>query len=53
MSSDRPEPFYLRYADQLWPVTNRLAGAHTYLYRKTGGRLGARVPGGPIGRAHV
>jgi deazaflavin-dependent oxidoreductase (nitroreductase family) len=40
------EPFYLRYADQLWPVTNRLAGAHAYLYRKTGGRLGAKVPGG-------
>jgi deazaflavin-dependent oxidoreductase (nitroreductase family) len=41
-----PEPLYLRYADQLWPVTNRLAGAHTFLYRRTGGRLGARVPGG-------
>ena len=40
------EPLYLRYADSLWPVTNRLAGAHTYLYRRTGGRLGARVPGG-------
>jgi deazaflavin-dependent oxidoreductase (nitroreductase family) len=40
------EPLYLRYADQLWPVTNRLAGAHTFLYRRTGGRLGARVPGG-------
>jgi deazaflavin-dependent oxidoreductase (nitroreductase family) len=39
-------PLYLRYADQLWPVTNRLAGAHTFLYRRTGGRLGARVPGG-------
>jgi deazaflavin-dependent oxidoreductase (nitroreductase family) len=42
----KTEPLYLRYADQLWPVTNRLAGAHTFLYRKTGGRLGARVPGG-------
>jgi deazaflavin-dependent oxidoreductase (nitroreductase family) len=40
------EPLYLRYADALWPVTNRLAGAHTYLYRRTGGRLGARVPAG-------
>jgi deazaflavin-dependent oxidoreductase (nitroreductase family) len=47
MSSDRPEPLYLRYADQLWPVTNRLAGAHTFLYRKTGGRVGGKVPGGP------
>jgi F420H(2)-dependent quinone reductase len=40
MSSDRPEPLYLRYADQLWPVTNRLGRAHTFLYRKTGGRFG-------------
>jgi deazaflavin-dependent oxidoreductase (nitroreductase family) len=45
-TEERHEPLYLRYADQLWPVTNRLAGAHTFLYRKTGGRLGARVPGG-------
>ncbi len=42
----KPEPLYLRYADQLWPLTNRLAGAHTFLYRRTGGRLGERVPGG-------
>ena len=42
----KSEPLYLRYADPLWPVTNRLAGAHAYLYRKTGGRLGERVPGG-------
>ncbi|MBS1887038.1 MAG: nitroreductase family deazaflavin-dependent oxidoreductase [Actinobacteria bacterium] len=42
----RPEPLYLRYADQLWPLTNRLAGAHAFLYRRTGGRLGERVPGG-------
>jgi deazaflavin-dependent oxidoreductase (nitroreductase family) len=40
------EPLYLRHADRLWPVTNRLAGAHAFLYRRTGGRLGARVPGG-------
>ena len=40
MSTDRPEPFYLRYADQLWPVTNRLGRAHTFLYRKSGGRVG-------------
>jgi F420H(2)-dependent quinone reductase len=40
MSSDRPEPLYLRYADQLWPVTNRLGRAHTFLYRKSGGRVG-------------
>jgi deazaflavin-dependent oxidoreductase (nitroreductase family) len=35
-----PEPLYLRYADQLWPVTNRLGRAHTFLYRKSGGRVG-------------
>jgi F420H(2)-dependent quinone reductase len=40
------EPLYLRFADPLWPVTNRLAGAHAFLYRRTGGRLGERVPGG-------
>ncbi|HVX32724.1 MAG TPA: nitroreductase family deazaflavin-dependent oxidoreductase [Solirubrobacterales bacterium] len=45
-AGSRSEPLYLRYADQLWPVTNRLAGAHAFLYRRTGGRLGARVPGG-------
>ena len=44
--SERREPLYLRHADRLWPLTNRLAGVHAFLYRKTGGRLGARVPGG-------
>jgi deazaflavin-dependent oxidoreductase (nitroreductase family) len=45
-SAGQSEPLYLRFSDSLWPLTNRLAGAHTYLYRRTGGRLGARVPGG-------
>jgi deazaflavin-dependent oxidoreductase (nitroreductase family) len=45
-SAEGQEPLYLRYADQLWPLTNRLAGVHSALYRGTGGRLGARVPGG-------
>jgi deazaflavin-dependent oxidoreductase (nitroreductase family) len=36
----RSEPLYLRYADQLWPITNRLGRAHTFLYRRTGGRIG-------------
>jgi len=40
------EPLYLRFADQLWPVTNRLARVHTSLYKRTGGRVGERVPGG-------
>ena len=38
--AERREPLYLRYADQLWPVTNRLGRAHTFLYRRTGGRIG-------------
>jgi F420H(2)-dependent quinone reductase len=45
-AGDRPEPLYLRYADQLWPVTNRLGRVHTWLYRKTGGRVGGGLPGG-------
>ncbi|MBS1862917.1 MAG: nitroreductase family deazaflavin-dependent oxidoreductase [Actinobacteria bacterium] len=40
------EPLYLRYADPLWPVTNRLAGVHAHLYKRTGGRFGGRLPGG-------
>ena len=44
--TERAEPLYLRHADRLWQVTNRLAGVHALLYRRTGGRLGARVPGG-------
>jgi F420H(2)-dependent quinone reductase len=45
-TAERSEPLYLRHADRLWPLTNRLAAAHTFLYRRTGGRLGERVPGG-------
>jgi F420H(2)-dependent quinone reductase len=32
-------------ADRIWPVLNRAAGAHTWLYRKTGGRIGHDIPG--------
>ena len=42
----RQEPFYLRLGDHLWPLTNRLGRAHTYLYRRTGGRIGGQMPGG-------
>lgn len=47
-AAERREPLYLRYADHLWPVTNRLGSAHTFLYRRTGGRIG-----GGMGRART
>lgn len=40
------DPLYLRWADPLWPLTIRLSRVHSYLYRRTGGRVGGRVPGG-------
>jgi F420H(2)-dependent quinone reductase len=36
---------FLDIADRVWPVTRRIMGAHTFLYRRTGGRLGHRIPG--------
>ena len=38
---------YMRAADRLWPVLNRLMGLHVLAYRATGGRVGHRFPGGP------
>jgi F420H(2)-dependent quinone reductase len=38
---------YLDIADRTWPLLQRAAGLHTWLYRMTGGRLGQSVPGGP------
>src|SRR5437868_14797363 len=38
---------YLRVADRSWPLLGRVMGAHTLLYRATGGRLGRRLPGLP------
>ncbi|HEY4778441.1 MAG TPA: nitroreductase family deazaflavin-dependent oxidoreductase [Solirubrobacterales bacterium] len=32
-------------ADKVWPALWRSAGAHTFLYRRTGGRLGHSIPG--------
>jgi deazaflavin-dependent oxidoreductase (nitroreductase family) len=32
-------------AERIWPALNRAAGVHTWLYRKTGGRLGHDIPG--------
>ena len=41
----RPTPRYLDIGDKVWPLTRRFMGAHTFLYRRTGGRLGHTVPG--------
>jgi deazaflavin-dependent oxidoreductase (nitroreductase family) len=38
-------PRYLDVADRVWPALRRAAGAHTALYRATGGRLGRSIPG--------
>lgn len=35
---------YLDVADRIWPVTRRVMGAHTFLYQRTGGRLGHTIP---------
>jgi deazaflavin-dependent oxidoreductase (nitroreductase family) len=32
-------------ADRVWPLTRRAMGVHTFLYKRTGGRLGHRIPG--------
>ena len=39
---------YLSVADRMWPVLGRLMRGHAAVYRATGGRLGARVPGLPL-----
>ena len=44
-AQDRRPPRYLDVADRIWPVLRRGAGAHTFLYRKTGGRIGHAIPG--------
>ena len=45
--STLPDLDYLDLADHLWPILNRLMAAHAKLYRVSGGRIGARVPGVP------
>jgi len=37
----------LDLADRSWPVLRRLIGAHTAIYRASGGRLGRTIPGAP------
>lgn len=38
---------YLDIADRVWPATRRFMGVHTFLYQRTGGRLGHTIPGVP------
>lgn len=38
---------YLRAADRMWPVLNRLMRGHALVYRATGGRIGHRFRGSP------
>ena len=38
---------YLDLADRSWPVLRRLMGAHTFVYKASGGRIGHRFPGSP------
>jgi F420H(2)-dependent quinone reductase len=41
----RRTPRYLDLAARTWPVLRRAMGAHTFLYQRTGGRLGHKIPG--------
>jgi len=41
----RSTPRYLDVADKIWPATRRFMGAHTFLYQRTGGRIGHSIPG--------
>jgi deazaflavin-dependent oxidoreductase (nitroreductase family) len=38
---------YLDIGDRIWPLTRRVMGLHTAVYRASGGRIGHRIPGGP------
>ncbi len=40
-------PSYLDLADRSWPVLRRLMGAHTWIYKASGGHIGHRLPGAP------
>lgn len=37
----------LSLADRMWPVLDKVMGAHVAVYRATGGRIGHRFPGVP------
>jgi F420H(2)-dependent quinone reductase len=38
---------YLDIVDRSWPVLRRMMGAHTAVYRASGGLIGHKIPGGP------
>jgi deazaflavin-dependent oxidoreductase (nitroreductase family) len=38
---------YLSLADRMWPLLTRMMRGHAVVYRATGGRVGARLPGLP------
>ena len=38
---------YMKAADRMWPLLNRLMGVHTAAYRATRGLVGHRIPGAP------
>ena len=40
-------PGVMDLADKVWPVTRRVMGGHTMVYRLTGGLIGHRVPFAP------
>ena len=42
-----PAMDYLDVADRTWPILSRLMRGHAVVYRATGGRVGARIPGLP------
>jgi deazaflavin-dependent oxidoreductase (nitroreductase family) len=38
---------YLDIGDKVWPLTRRVMGLHTAVYRASGGRIGHKLPGMP------
>jgi F420H(2)-dependent quinone reductase len=43
----RSQVRYLDLADRVWPLTRRVMGLHTFVYKATGGRIGHTGPGLP------
>jgi deazaflavin-dependent oxidoreductase (nitroreductase family) len=37
----------MRLVDRSWPILRRMMGAHTFVYRASGGLVGHKVPGSP------
>jgi deazaflavin-dependent oxidoreductase (nitroreductase family) len=46
-AQSRRPPRYLEVVDKVWPALRRFMGAHTALYKASGGRLGHKIPGVP------